>query len=107
MVDRSELDRLRTRSAWTFLAPALAVLAAVGAWPLARTVAFGFTDASLGNLGRWDWIGFANYYARYKGQAVGLLVDPLWWRAVENTLASRCVMSWNWIWLASVASVGT
>jgi trehalose/maltose transport system permease protein len=54
-------------------------------------VAFGFTDASLGELGRWEWIGFANYFARYQGQAVGLLVDPLWWRAVENTLAFAAV----------------
>jgi trehalose/maltose transport system permease protein len=86
LVDKSQLDRLRTPAAWLFLAPALLVLAAVAGWPLARTVAFGFTDASLSDLASWKWIGFENYLARYDGQSVGLLLDPMWWRAVANTL---------------------
>jgi trehalose/maltose transport system permease protein len=86
LVEKSQLDRLRTPAAWLFLAPALLVLAAVAGWPLARTVAFGFTDASLSDLARWKWIGFENYLARYDGQSVGLLLDPSWWRAVANTL---------------------
>ena len=84
----------RTRVAWLFLAPSLVLLALVAAWPLARTVAFGFTDADLGTLQDWRWIGFENYLASYGGRSYGLLLDPLWWHAVRNTL------------VFSVASVG-
>jgi len=56
----------------------LAVLAAVAAWPLLRTIVFSFTDAYLGDLSAWKVVGFANYAL--------LLQDPLWWRAVGNTL---------------------
>ncbi|RVC15345.1 sugar ABC transporter permease, partial [Mesorhizobium sp. M7A.F.Ca.AU.001.01.1.1] len=41
----------------------LAPLAAVppAGWPLARTVYFSFTDASLADLDARQWVGFANY----------------------------------------------
>jgi len=68
----------RAGLAWLFLAPLLVVLAAVAAWPLLRTVAFSFTDAYLGDLSAWQAVGLANYAL--------LLQDPLWWRAVGNTL---------------------
>jgi trehalose/maltose transport system permease protein len=80
------LDRLRTPTAWLFLAPALAIVLLVAAWPLARTIAFGFTDAWLGDLEARQWVGFENYLARYGGRWYGLLADPQWWRAVWNTL---------------------
>lgn len=66
------------RIAWLFLTPMLVVLAAVAAWPLARTIAFSFTDAYLSDLSAWQGVGLANY--------VLLAQDPLWWRAVGNTL---------------------
>jgi trehalose/maltose transport system permease protein len=66
--DQTYLDRLRTPVAWLFLAPALAILLGVAAWPLARTIAFGFTDAWLGDLGARQWIGFENYLALYGGR---------------------------------------
>ena len=75
----------RTRTAWLFLAPSLALLALVAGWPLARTVSFGFTDAALGDPA-WHWIGFENYLADYGGRWYGLLADPAWWQAVWNTL---------------------
>ena len=75
----------RTRTAWMFLAPSLALLALVAGWPLARTVSFGFTDAALGDPA-WHWIGFENYLADYGGRWYGLLADPAWWQAVWNTL---------------------
>lgn len=68
----------RAGLAWLFLGPMLAVLAAVAAWPLLRTIVFSFTDAYLGDLSAWQVVGFANYAL--------LLQDPLWWRAVGNTL---------------------
>lgn len=87
----SPLSRQRIVSAWAFLAPMLIVLAAVAAWPLARTIWFGFTDASLDRLGQAHWIGFDNYlswldYGNGQGEWDGLLVDPRWWGAVGNTL---------------------
>ncbi|GIK96407.1 MAG: sugar ABC transporter permease [Alphaproteobacteria bacterium] len=68
----------RAGLAWLFLGPMLAVLAAVAAWPLLRTIVFSFTDAYLGDLSAWQVVGFANYAL--------LLQDPLWCRAVGNTL---------------------
>lgn len=72
------LPAQRARDAWLFLAPMLIVLALVAAWPLARTIAFSFTDAYLSDLDSGRFIGLANYLA--------LAEDPLWWRAVGNTL---------------------
>ena len=87
----SALMRQRARSAWLFLAPMLIVLAAVAGWPLIRTVYFGFTDASLADLEAARWIGFGNYLSVLSlpsGRVIydGLLVDPVWWRAVWNTV---------------------
>src|SRR6185369_3168438 len=72
------LEQQRARTAWLFVAPMLAAVALVAAWPLARTIAFSFTDAYLDNLDSWQVIGFANY--------VALFQDPLWWSAVGTTL---------------------
>jgi trehalose/maltose transport system permease protein len=88
---RSRLSRQRIRSAWVFLLPMLAVLVAVAGWPLLRTIYFGFTDASLDNLSGANWVGFRNYleyvdYGDGTGEYFGLLVDPVWWKAVYNTI---------------------
>ena len=61
----------------------LAALTLVAAWPLLRTIAFGFTDAYLSDLAGWRFVGLANYAA--------LVRDPLWWRAVSNTLVFAVV----------------
>jgi trehalose/maltose transport system permease protein len=90
-VGRSELLSQRRRSAWLFLAPMLVALLVVAGWPLARTIYFSFTDASLNNLAEHEWIGFDNYLriltldsgaVRYRG----LLADSGWWQAVWNTI---------------------
>jgi len=88
---QSDLRRQRLRSAWAFLLPMLAVLAAVAGWPLLRTIYFGFTDASLTNIEGARWIGIDNYFSLLtlpSGATLydGLLVDPTWWRAVWNTV---------------------
>jgi trehalose/maltose transport system permease protein len=75
---RGRLSQKRIHAAWIFLAPMLVVLALVAAWPLARTIWFGFTDANLSDLGAAEFVGFANFGY--------LMVDPDWWRAVRNTL---------------------
>lgn len=54
----SRLTRQRVRSAWVFLTPMLVVLALVAGWPLARTIAYGFTDASLIDPAAAQFVGF-------------------------------------------------
>ncbi|TPM27644.1 sugar ABC transporter permease [Mesorhizobium sp. B2-3-5] len=81
----------RVRSAWLFLTPMLLVLAAVAGWPLIRTVYFSFTDASLADLDARQFVGFDNYLSVLRlpsGRVIydGLLVDPVWWSAVWNTV---------------------
>lgn len=75
---RSTIASAGARQAWFFLAPLLATLLAVAAWPLLRTILFSFTDANLSDLTIWKFVGLANY--------LYLFEDPLWWRAVGNTL---------------------
>ena len=91
MPQKTGLTRQRTRAAWMFLAPMLVVLAAVALYPLAQTIWFGFTDASLNDIDGAEWVGFRNYlewldYGNGEGEWLGLLADDRWWRAVWNTL---------------------
>ena len=76
----------RVRSAWLFLAPSLATMALVAAWPLVRTLWFSFTDADMKDLSAAKLIGLGNYVGDY-----GVLNDPDWWRAVRNTLGFTLV----------------
>jgi ABC-type sugar transport system permease subunit len=73
------LAQQRARAAWLFFTPTLVVLILVAAWPLARTIFFSLTDANLGDMAAWKFIGLTNY--------VSLAQDPLWLRAIINTLA--------------------
>ena len=86
MRDTSWLAASRTRSAWLFLAPMLVILAAVAGWPLLRTSWLGFTDADTLRLDQARWIGFDNFLTHQNGHWYGVLADPVWWRAVKNTL---------------------
>ncbi|WP_200885649.1 carbohydrate ABC transporter permease [Azospirillum argentinense] len=61
----------------------LIVLAGVAGWPLFRTVFFSFTDATLATLDGFQGVGLDNY--------LWLLRDPVWWRAVRNTLVFTVV----------------
>lgn len=76
----------RRRIAWILVAPALILLALAAGWPLARTFFFSFTNAMLDNPSDYQMVGLANYYLNHDGQRSGVLVDPLWWQAVGNTL---------------------
>jgi trehalose/maltose transport system permease protein len=73
----TQLARSRVRSAWLFLIPALIALAAVGLWPLARTLWFSLTDAHLGSTEGARFLGLNNYLL--------LAGDAEWWNAVRNT----------------------
>ncbi len=78
---RGGLAAQRVRHAWWMAAPMLVVLAAVGGWPLLRTIWFSLTDSDLSSLGDYAFIGLENYVGEY-----GLLASPDWWQAVGNTL---------------------
>jgi trehalose/maltose transport system permease protein len=72
------LLRYRQRAARVLLAPALGLLLAVAAWPLARTALLAFSDATLGSPASGRWVGLHNFAT--------LAADPAWWEAVANTL---------------------
>jgi trehalose/maltose transport system permease protein len=80
------MERRHVRTAWLFLAPMLVVLALVAAWPLVRTLFFGFTNATLIDMDHYEFIGLANFLAREDGQWFGLLTYPQSLRALRNTL---------------------
>lgn len=91
MSQKTGLTQQRTRAAWMFLAPMMVVLGAVALYPLAQTIWFGFTDASLNSIDDAQFVGFRNYlewldYGNGQGEWLGLLADGRWWRAVWNTL---------------------
>ncbi len=85
------LSEQRRRAALWFLAPMLAALFFVAAWPLLRTIYFSFTDTTLTSLYGGEWIGFDNYLSYRKlssGRVIwrGTLADPAWWNAFWNTI---------------------
>lgn len=91
MSGRSAVDRERARSAWLFIAPMLIVLAVVAAWPLARTIWFSLTNATLVDLGTYDFIWFDNFVVHAEGRWYGIFTDPQWLRALANTLVFAAV----------------
>jgi trehalose/maltose transport system permease protein len=52
-------------------------------WPLLRTVFFSFTDATLDNLQKTNFIGIDNFIA--------LARDQEWWRAILNTFVIAAI----------------
>ena len=85
------LTQQRQRAAFWFIAPMLAALFFVAAWPLIRTIWFSLTDTALSDLYGGQWIGFDNYLSLRvleSGRWIwrGTLVDPAWWNAVWNTV---------------------
>jgi trehalose/maltose transport system permease protein len=78
--------RRQARTAWLFLTPMVAALLLVAVWPLARTIGYAFTDASLSAPGAAIFIGIENFAIAEDGTWYGLLSDPLWWQSVWNTL---------------------
>jgi trehalose/maltose transport system permease protein len=85
------LSQQRQRAAFWFIAPMLAALFCVAAWPLLRTIYFSLTNTALSDLYGGEFIGFDNYLSVRildSGRWVwrGTLVDPAWWNAVWNTV---------------------
>ena len=71
---------------YTKLLRALILLASVAGWPLLRTLFYSFTDAALDTPDEYNLVGFDNYLSWVDGESFGVLADPLWWKAVMNTL---------------------
>jgi trehalose/maltose transport system permease protein len=88
----SDLQASRLRSAGIFLIPMIVALLIVAGWPLARSIYYSFTNATLDNMYTGaKFIGLANYFSWItlpsgKTFYSGILVDPQWWNAVYNTL---------------------
>ncbi len=73
-------ERHAALSAWTFLAPALLLIAVFFFLPVLAALLLSFTDFdiyALGDLGRLRFVGFANY--------LQLLQSSLFWTALGNT----------------------
>ncbi|HEX2863227.1 MAG TPA: sugar ABC transporter permease [Deinococcales bacterium] len=72
------LEATQARTAWWLVLPSLIVVVLVAGYPLVRTIALSFTDASFFNPGVENGVGFANY--------TRLFSDQIWWRSVQNTV---------------------
>lgn len=79
----------RTRIAWIFLAPTLAMMLLVAAWPLGRSIWFSLTETSINDLSTSHFVGLANYFGEF-----GLFFNPSyttgfwhsdWGVAIANT----------------------
>ena len=75
---KSYLTRQRIRSAWLFLTPMIVVLICIAGWPLARTIYFSFTNATLSDISVYNFVGLDNF--------IYLMQDSEWWISVKNTL---------------------
>ncbi len=85
------LQQQRARAAFWFIAPMLAMLFCVAAWPLFRSVYFSLTDTTLNDLYGGEFVGFENYLEwrvldSGRIRWGGTLADPDWWNAVWNTV---------------------
>ncbi|MCH2547371.1 MAG: sugar ABC transporter permease [Alphaproteobacteria bacterium] len=61
-----------------FLTPMIIVIICVAGWPLARTIYFSFTNATLSDIDSHSFIGLDNF--------IYLMQDKEWWISVKNTL---------------------
>jgi trehalose/maltose transport system permease protein len=61
----------RTRTAWLFLAPMVALMLVVAVWPLTRSIWFSFTDTNINDIAAGQWVGWENYFGEY-----GLFFNP-------------------------------
>jgi len=70
----------RTKEAWIFLSPALAMIGIFFVIPVLAAFALSFTDFDIYSLGDWKnirFVGFQNY--------VRIVETPLFWTALKNT----------------------
>jgi trehalose/maltose transport system permease protein len=65
--------------------PMLVILVVVALWPLARTLYFSLTNATLVDMSHYRIVGLSNYLAYDNGHWYGVLSDPQWHTALRNT----------------------
>lgn len=75
----------RTRTAWTFLAPMLALMALVAGWPLCRSIWFSFTETNINDISASSYVGFANYYGEFGLFGNENFWQSDWWVSIKNT----------------------
>jgi trehalose/maltose transport system permease protein len=61
----------RTRVAWAFLVPMLALMALVAGWPLGRSIWFSLTETNINDISASRFVGLANYFGEF-----GLFANP-------------------------------
>ena len=74
---RGSLADSESALARLFLLPAVLYIVLLVALPLGLAIAFAFSDVTTGDPS-YDWVGFDNFAA--------ILHDPVFWRALRNTL---------------------
>lgn len=79
----NRMAREREKLAWKLLAPTLAVILLVALFPLAQTLFYSFTDARLGSVRPWHFVGLRNY--------LELLADRRFLSSVQLTVAFTVV----------------
>lgn len=62
---QAHLTQEQIRWAWIFIGPMLVMLFLVAFWPLARTIFYSFTDATLNDMSQSSFIGLSNYFGKY------------------------------------------
>lgn len=75
------MGRTMNLAAWLFLAPALGAIAAFFVGPVLAGLILSFTDFDIYTVANWKnlrWVGLHQYRI--------LLSDPLFWRALQNTV---------------------
>lgn len=74
----NSLASRKARTAWLYLLPTILTLLLVTVYPLGRTIYLSFFEAGLRFPLNPEFVGLLNYR--------NLLADPVWWRAVLNTV---------------------
>jgi multiple sugar transport system permease protein len=74
----SDRTRAENRLGWKLVAPAVIMMLLVTAWPMIRAIYLSLFRYRLTAPDAREFVGAQNY--------VNVLTDPLWWRAVGNTV---------------------
>ncbi|MHA7263232.1 carbohydrate ABC transporter permease [Arthrobacter sp. TMN-37] len=107
--------RVATIRPWLLLAPALAVLAVLLLWPLARVLLISFQDYGLREIvsGRSNYVGFANYAEIFSDpqlwtvvlpNTVGFAVAAVGGTVILGTLVALLLASLSRLWRTVVSS---
>ncbi len=74
----SDRTRAENRLGWKLVAPAVIMMLLVTAWPMIRAIWLSLFRYRMTAPDAREFVGVQNY--------LNVLTDPLWWRAVANTV---------------------